>query len=210
MTLQSKIALPRRESNEADRVFSRLIHERWSPRAFSDTDISREEIFKIFDAGRHVASSFNAQPWRFILASRDDEHYMKLFECLNEGNAKWVGNAPYLAVAVSDSEFKNRDKKNRHCFYDTGAFMAVASIAALIRDIYIHQMAGFSPEKVKENFDMPDRFEPITMFALGHLGDPEELPEDLEKKEDPHSDRNGVHEFLFGPQWGKPYLNRKG
>jgi hypothetical protein len=84
--------------------------------------------------------------------------------------------------------------------------MAIATLRALAREIYIHQMAGFSPEKVKSNFNLPDGYEPASMFVFGHLGDPAKLPEDLADQEDPQSEREDVNTFLFGKQWGQPYL----
>lgn len=186
-----------------------LLEKRWSPRGFADHKIDQEVIASIFEAGQQAASSFNEQPWSVILTSRGSTGgYDRLFACLDEFNQSWVHFAPYLGVVVTKKHFSGNNKKNRHCEYDSGAFMALASLYAATQDVFIHQMAGFSPEKVKENFDLPEDHEPITMFVLGLLGDKEELPASLRKKEDPHSERKEVSEVLFENEWGKPFLNR--
>ena len=52
---------------------------------------------------------------------------------------------------------------------------------ALALDIYVHQMGGFSVEKVKEYFNLPADIEPVAMMAVGYLGDGESLTPELLK-----------------------------
>lgn len=184
-----------------------LLESRWSPRSFSDEKIPTETIVKVFDAGRTIMSSFNEQPWRVIFASKDDAHYEKLFDCLGEFNQKWVKTAPCLGVVLGKKHFTKKDKPNRHRFYDSGAFMAVSTLRATSLDLFVHQMAGFSPEKVTEKLKVPEEFEPLTMFVMGNIAPPEQLPEDLQKQEHKKSDRKDVDDFLFGNQWGVSYTS---
>ena len=48
------------------------IRERWSPRSFTPQAISQGELATLFEAARWSASSFNEQPWRFIIATRSE------------------------------------------------------------------------------------------------------------------------------------------
>jgi len=188
--------------------FNKLQEKRWSPRSFKDKEISRDEILQIFDAGRKAPSSYNEQPWRFLLLSKDDENYDKLFDCMVEFNQSWVGNAHYLAVSFGKKYFsreKSEKKPNRHYMYDVGVFMYGATLMAATMNLYIHQMAGFSPEKVLENFSISSDYEPISMFVIGELGDGTDLTEELEEKESPYSSRKSLNEFLFSNEWEKPF-----
>lgn len=90
---------------------SKLLSKRWSPRQFDDQQISKKTIFQIFDAGKTSMSCFNEQPWRVILASKDDPHYNKLFECLTSGNQQWVQTAPFLGVVLVKKHFSKKDKE---------------------------------------------------------------------------------------------------
>lgn len=193
------------DQSDLENSLVHLLEKRWSPRAFSEEPLTAEEINGIFDSGRQVASSYNEQPWRFILTDRGSEAYTRLYSCLADLNQKWVDNAPHLGVVLAKEHFTHNDKENRHRFYDCGAFMAAASLRAAAKNIYVHQMAGFSTEKITEKFNFPDDFSPITMFVLGRLGDAEDLPEKLREKESPESDRNSVFTFLFSDKWGAPY-----
>ena len=182
-----------------------LLEKRWSPRGFSDEMIPEEDVKSIFDAGRQVASSFNEQPWSFIIASKEDPHYEKLYSCLDDFNQKWCKTAPYLCAAIGKTYFEKNEKDNRHCFHDVGAFLAVASLRTVEMGYFMHEMAGFFPEKVKEKFNVPDGHEPITMFVFGKPGSKEQLPDDIKEDEDPDSSRKDVSEFLFGEKWGKEH-----
>ncbi|WP_159522691.1 nitroreductase family protein [Sunxiuqinia indica] len=184
--------------------FLKLIQKRWSPRSFSDEKIPIESIQQIFEAGKTIMSSFNEQPWRIIFAFKDDPHYSKLFDCLGEFNQDWARTAPCLGVVVAKKHFTKKDKINRHRFYDSGAFMAAATLRATSMGLFAHQMAGFTPQKVVDHFDLPDEFEPITMFVIGKPTDPGQLPEDLRKQETKKSERKELDEFLY-QEWEVPY-----
>jgi nitroreductase len=48
-----------------------VIRDRWSPRAFDPVrEVSRADLRRLFEAARWAPSSFNEQPWRFVVADR--------------------------------------------------------------------------------------------------------------------------------------------
>jgi nitroreductase len=55
----------------------------------------------LFEAARWAPSSANAQPWRFIYATRDTEEWNTLFNLLEDFNKIWAKNAAVLIVVVS-------------------------------------------------------------------------------------------------------------
>lgn len=188
--------------------FEELQEKRWSPRTFKDEEISHDKILQIFDAGRKVPSSYNEQPWCFLLLSKDDENYQKLFGCMVEFNQSWAGNAHYLAVSFGKKYFsrdKSEKKPNRHYMHDVGAFMYGATLMATTMDLYIHQMAGFSLKKITEKFSIPSDYEPISMFVIGELGDGTDLTPELTEKESPYSPRKPLNDFLFSNEWKNPF-----
>src|SRR6266851_1294611 len=50
-----------------------FIVKRWSPRAFSDKPVPPEELRSLFEAARWAASSYNDQPWAYLVATKDDK-----------------------------------------------------------------------------------------------------------------------------------------
>jgi nitroreductase len=49
-----------------------LLAHRWSPRAFSDRPVESGKLLSLFEAARWAPSSANEQPWRFVIATKDD------------------------------------------------------------------------------------------------------------------------------------------
>ena len=74
---------------EPDHQILDVIRHRWSPRAF---DISRpvplSDLRTVFEAARWAPSSYNEQPWRFIVADRhrDAEAFGRMSETLDSNN----------------------------------------------------------------------------------------------------------------------------
>jgi len=52
--------------------FDEVIHTRRSVHQYSDADIDDETLYDIFEDVRHAPSSFNLQPWEFLVVRGDD------------------------------------------------------------------------------------------------------------------------------------------
>jgi nitroreductase len=182
-----------------------LIQNRWSPRAFSDNPVSPETLRSLFEAARWAPSSSNEQPWAFIVGTKDDlETHSKILSTLVEFNQGWAKHAPVLAIAVSQMEFARNRTPNRNAFYDTGAAVAHLTAEATSRGLFVHQMAGFDPQKAIEVFHIPKGWEPIAVFAIGYPGDPNALPDKLRERELAPRSRKPISEFVMSSDWGHP------
>ena len=179
-----------------------ILH-RWSPRSYADRDVPTEDLKKGFEAARWAASSFNEQPWRFLVGRRGDATYQKIFDALVPFNQSWAKSAPVLILSVARKHFAHNGQLNRHSWHDTGAAMAnfVLQITAL--GLHAHSMAGFDHQKAKAAFHIPDDFETVAVTAVGYLGDPESLPEEMRKSEVAPRQRKDLKEFVFS-EWEKP------
>ena len=85
----------------SDLSIDRLFIDRWSPRAMSGEPIAPSELLALFEAARWAPSSGNSQPWRFLYARRDTEHWPVFLDLLVERNREWCVNASALVVFVS-------------------------------------------------------------------------------------------------------------
>lgn len=179
-----------------------LIDKRWSPRAFSDKEIEVEKIEKLFEAASYAASCYNEQPWRFIYASKDyPERYEQLFSCLVEFNQMWVKTAPMIILTLAAKKFAQNKKENYHAHHDLGLAIGNMSLQATYMDLYLHQMAGFSAEKARELFEIPEDFDIVTMIAVGYMGDATQLPENIKEMESNKRDRRLLDKILFDGEW---------
>lgn len=179
-----------------------LIKERWSPRAFSDEAVDRELLRQLFDAARWAPSSYNEQPWRFIVATRDEPaEFERLGDVLNEWNRKWATGAPVLGLTIVKETFSRNGSENRAAEHDLGQAIAYLSLEATRHDLYLHQMAGILPERARELYGIPGGYRPFTMFALGYLGDPDTLPENMQSGETANRSRKPIDEIVFRGDW---------
>ena len=181
------------------------IKRRWSPRAFSSQAVEPEKLRSLFEAARWAPSSFNEQPWCFLVATRDDEaEYQKMLSCLVEKNQRWARLAPVLMISVAKLQFEKNGKPNRHAFHDVGLAVANMIFEATALGLYVHQMAGFSPEKVQELYGVPDGFEPVAAIAVGYPGELDALPDEFKEGETGARQRKPLEAFVFQNRWGKP------
>ena len=182
-----------------------LIATRWSPRAFADKDVAPETLRSLFEAARWAPSSSNEQPWRFIVATRNDkENFDRALEPLVEFNVNWAKHAAVLGFAICELAFAKNNAANRNAQYDTGAAMALLCIEATARGLFVHQMAGFDPETAREVFNIPAGFEAMAAFAIGYPGDPASLPQPLRDRELAPRSRKPIREFVMTGQWAQP------
>jgi nitroreductase len=189
---------------DTDYPIEELLRRRWSPRAFSQRIVEPEKMRSLFEAARWAPSSFNEQPWHFIVATKDDEaNFAKLLSCLVEKNQQWARHAPVLMVSVTELNFAKTGKPNRHAFHDVGLAMGNMLVEATALGLFVHQMAGFSPEKVKELFAVPDGYEAVAAIAIGYGADADDAPPGFVEQEKAPRSRKPVRSFVFEESWGK-------
>ncbi|HZI19764.1 MAG TPA: nitroreductase family protein [Pyrinomonadaceae bacterium] len=182
-----------------------LLRRRWSPLAFSARSVGPETLLSLFEAARWAPSSFNGQPWRFVVATKDEpEEFNRMLGCLVPANQRWAKDAPVLMLAVASLNFAHDGRPNRHAMYDTGAAVMCMILQATSLGLYAHQMGGFIPERARETYSIPGGFEPAAAVALGYLGDPESLPEDLRARERKPPVRQPLRDFVFAGRWAAP------
>jgi len=181
-----------------------LLRRRWSPRAFSDRRVDPAIMRSLLEAARWAPSSYNEQPWSFIVATKDDTaEFSRLLSCLVEGNIQWAQHAPVLMVSVARLSFEDDGKPNRHAFHDVGLAVANLIVQATALGLVVHQMAGIFPDKIRELYGIPEGYEAVAGIALGYPGDPQSLPEGLRKRELAPRERKPLTEFVFSGSWGQ-------
>jgi nitroreductase len=179
------------------------IRRRWSPRAFADREVTDDELRTLLEAARWAPSSSNEQPWRFIVAPRRDrDAFARALSCLVPANQVWAGGAAVLMLTCTSTVFARHGQRNAHAWHDVGLAVATMSIQAMTMDLFVHQMAGIDPARVRELYALPESVEPVTAIALGHPGDPKSLPEPLAGREAGPRTRKPLREFVFRDRYG--------
>ncbi|MCF8390363.1 MAG: nitroreductase family protein [Bacteroidales bacterium] len=182
-------------------ILNENIINRKSILSFSDKPVSDENIKLLFEAARWAPSSYNAQPWRFVVTRKaKDKLYDHFYSILAEGNKTWAATAPILVLSAAEV-LDTKNRPNRFAFHDLGMAVGNLLVQATSMELFAHQMGGYDVNAARKLLNMPDNFEPGAMIAIGYKGDPNILPDDLIIREQNPRIRKKIDEFVFAGKW---------
>jgi nitroreductase len=179
-----------------------LISKRWSPRAFSaEATLSDDDLRILLEAARWAPSHGNSQPARFVLGKRGTPTFDAIFETLRPGNKTWAFRASALLIGCVITADARGDLPNIE--FGLGLAMENIALQAVDLGLIAHMMGGFDKAAAHSAFNMPDDVRPLVVMALGHQGDVEDLPEDLQAREQRERRRHPLSETVFTGTWGQ-------
>lgn len=186
-----------RAANTSAAALLPVLAERWSPRAFDPAAVIDETaLAAALEAARWAPSAANTQPWRFIVARRGTEAFDTILANLTGANPSWAASASVLLVAAA--ELLNADgTERRWATYDVGQAVAHLSVQAHHDGLHVHQMGGFDADGVRAAFGLDGGILPLSVTALGTLGDAETLPEPLRTRERAPRTRYALADLLL-------------
>jgi nitroreductase len=189
-----------------------LLATRWSPYGFTDRAVPAADLSSLFEAARWAPSSYNEQPWSYIVATRDEPaEFARLLSCLVPGNQAWAQAAPVLALGVVSLKFAKNDQANRAAVHDLGLASANLLVEATSRGLSVHQMIGITPDHARELFGIPAQHEAWTALAIGYRASAEQLPDALRERDLAPRTRKPTSQFVFSGAWGQSSpLTRRG
>jgi nitroreductase len=181
-----------------------VITERWSPYAFEPRPIEREKLLSCLEAARWAPSSYNEQPWTFILAERSNSaEFDRMLQCLVEGNRAWAKNAGVLLLTIVAKLFTKNGKPNRAAEHDIGLASGNMVLQASALGLQGHQMIGIEPDKVRSTYKIPDTHEPLTAIALGYPATPSDANDPLAQRDAARRLRKPLSEIVIQSAWGQ-------
>lgn len=174
-----------------------LVRARWSPRSFSLREVADDDLRAILDAARWASSSYNEQPWRFLVARKSDSSaFDKILSLLAPANQAWAKNAPILMVMAAKRTFSHNSSPNHYGLHDAGQALAHLALQATALRLHSHSMGGFDHQRARKELGIPDDFEIGAAVALGYLGSPE--------NETAERQRKPLNEIVFNAKWNDP------
>lgn len=178
-----------------------LIANRRSPRAFAaDATLSDDELRTLLEAARWAPSHGNTQPSRFVVGKRGTSSFDKIFATLSRGNSNWAHAASVLLIGCVVTTDARGEIPNTE--FGLGLAMENIALQAVDLGLITHMMGGFDREAAHTAFAMPDDVRPLVAMAIGRHGDLEDLPEDLQLREQRERVRLPLSETVFTDSWG--------
>jgi nitroreductase len=188
---------------ETDYAVQDLIASRWSPYLFADRPVAKADLCSLFEAARWAPSSYNEQPWSYIVATREDQtEFDRLLSCLVPGNQAWAKFAPVLALGCTNLKFARNGQPNDAAQHDLGLASGNLVLEATARGLSVHQMIGILPDRARELYQVPADVRPLTGLAIGYVGDQAALPAEIRSRDQSRRPRKPIATFVFGAKWG--------
>ncbi|GAA2750969.1 nitroreductase family protein [Amnibacterium kyonggiense] len=169
-----------------DAPIEEILAMRWSPRSFdANAVVTDEQVTSLLEAARWAASASNAQARRFIVGKRGTETFDRIERHLMGFNRTWAPNASLLvlAIAVVAPDGEQPLGAHRWAEYDLGQSMANLASQAHALGLHAHPMGGIDVAGLQAEFDLPERFLPVTVTAVGTVASPDLLPEKYRERE---------------------------
>ncbi|SEQ33908.1 Nitroreductase [Lentzea xinjiangensis] len=179
-----------------------LISQRRSPRAFSaEATVSDDELRTLLEAARWAPSHGNSQPARFVVGHRGTPTFDTILGTLTRGNKTWAFRASVLLIGCVLTRDSRGDIPNTE--FGLGLAMENIALQAVELGLIAHMMGGFDAAAAHTAFDMPGDVRPLVAMAVGRPGRVEDLPEDLQAREQRERRRHPLGEIAFTGSWGR-------
>ncbi|GAB3603479.1 nitroreductase family protein [Microbacterium aureliae] len=173
-----------------------VLAERWSTRIFdAQAPIDESALASALEAARWTPTAANLQPWRVIVARRGTDAHARVLDTLAGFNSAWAGDAGALVVFVAEIE---RDGQPLDwALYDTGQVAAHFTVQAHADGLSTHQMGGFDRAALAQAFELPAELTPVTVMAVGELGDIRTASDELQSRENAPRTRRALDESVL-------------
>lgn len=189
---------------QPDHPIMEVLASRWSPYVFSDRPVPVADLQAIFEAARWAASSYNEQPWRFLVATKTNQtQWEAMLSCLVDANQAWAKTAPVLAIGCTTLHFALNGKPNAMAAHDLGLASGNLSVQATARGLAVHQMAGILPDRIRSQYKLPDGTQAVTALAIGYAAEIDSLSPEARRSETTPRTRRPLSEFVFEGRWGQ-------
>jgi nitroreductase len=156
------------------------IETRRSVRAFTNEEVSEEEVQKLIDAARRAPSAGNIQPWEFVIVRNAKIKHKLSVAALNQN---FIKEAPVVIVVCADETRSSWGYGSRgaslYCLQDTAAAIQNMLLAACALGLGTCWMGAFHENEVAEVVNAPIGVRPIAIIPVGH---PAEKPRARQKR----------------------------
>jgi nitroreductase len=175
-----------------------FLAQRFGARAYTGQPIASEALTSILEAGRWAPSSMNDQPWRFIVAPRQDAAgFEAMLHCLAEPNQAWAKDASVLITFAAARNFSMRERPNLFSWHDVGLAVMAMSVQAVSLGLQSREMAGIDRDKLRSLYKIPEDYDILSTLAIGYPADNSDYH--------PKRERRPLDQMAFQGEWSQPW-----
>ncbi len=147
------------------------------PLEFTDEAVNHEDLAQIMQAAMLAPSAFEEQPWRFFVATAEEER-KALIEYMTPGSALRAQSAPVL-IAIAGNIYGTKDHTfNYWSGFDSGAAWGYMALEAARLGYGVSFITGFDRHDIKREFALEDEdfYDFYGIIALGRVKEDSSQP----------------------------------
>ena len=159
-----------------------LSRKRHSPRAFDGSALTWDDLAEAFEAARLSSSSYNNQPWRFVVALRGEAGFDVLLGTAVEANRRWMKDAGAIVGIVASTVLEKTGEKDHAALLGVGMAVGAMELAFVENGLASMQAGGFNREAFASAVELPDHMIALSLLAVGRLPEGQCSPETKDRK----------------------------
>ncbi|MGB1364441.1 MAG: nitroreductase family protein [Flavobacteriales bacterium] len=148
-----------------------LAQRRHSPRAFSGQALAWEDLAPAFEAARLSSSSYNNQPWRFVVGLKGEAGFDALLHTAVEANRTWMKDAGAIVGVVASGVLEKTGEPDHAAMYSVGMAVNAMEFTFVEQGLTSMQAGGFDRKAFGELAGLPAHHTPIALLAVGYAPD---------------------------------------
>ncbi len=145
-----------------------LAQRRHSPRGFSGQALAWEDLALAFEAARLSSSSYNNQPWRFVVGLKGEAGFDALLDTAVEANRAWMQDAGAIVGIVASGVLEKTGEPDHAAMYGVGMAVNAMEFTFVEQGLTSMQAGGFDRNAFGELAGLPSHHVPIALLAVGH------------------------------------------
>jgi len=145
------------------------IKRRRSIRAYTQEEVSEEDVMRLIDAARRAPSAGNIQPWEFVIVRNAKIKRGLATAALDQ---TFIEEAPVVIVVCADEMQSawgyGRRGATLYCLQDTAAATQNMLLAACALGLGTCWIGAFQEEEVRRILRIPAGVRPVAIIPVGH------------------------------------------
>ena len=158
-----------------------LASKRHSPRAFDGSALTWDDLAEAFEVARLSSSSYNNQPWRFVVALRGEEAFDALLETAVEANRTWMKDAGAIVGVMASTVLEKTGETDHAALLGVGMAVGAMELAFTEAGLASMQAGGFDRAAFRELLGLPEHIVALSLLAVGRLPEGHTAPQKARK-----------------------------
>ncbi|MDA0728989.1 MAG: nitroreductase family protein [Bacteroidetes bacterium] len=157
-------------------ILLKLAQMRHSPRAFDGSALTRNDLAEAFEVARLSSSSYNNQPWRFVVGLRGEPGFEAMLQTAVTANQSWMADAGAIIAVLASTVLEKTGETDHAALLGVGMAVGAMELAFTEAGLASMQAGGFDRKECAVRLNLPGHILPVSLLAVGRLPVGHQIP----------------------------------